>query len=68
MLDDIERAGVKPGARRAFVRDLLGEPDGTDAIRDHYELGYQTFAPETAYIDIIYNSDGVVTEVMYVSR
>jgi len=47
MVGEAERAGVRPGATRAQVRALLGEPDGTDphpdnarAIRAYEKAGF----------------------------
>jgi outer membrane protein assembly factor BamE (lipoprotein component of BamABCDE complex) len=46
MVSDAEAAGVKVGAKRAAVRDLLGEPDGTGPLGDSWYLGQSTVAPD----------------------
>lgn len=65
MVDGAERAGVKPGATRAFVRDLLGEPDSGSSVSvtDVYELGVAAWSPDEDRLIIEYGAQGVVTRV-----
>jgi hypothetical protein len=63
MVVDAERAGVRPGASRRFVRRLLGAPDGVGPHADNYELGWEQFAPDSAHLRISYNDQDVVTRV-----
>jgi hypothetical protein len=64
MLDSLEREGVRQGATKAFVRDLLGQPDQTDDTRDYYFTG----PPQHIVLVISYDARGVVARVAYVSH
>ncbi len=65
MVDDAERAGLKPGATRAFVRDLLGEPDSDPsiAVTEVYELGVAAWSPDEDFLIVEYDAQGIVTRV-----
>lgn len=62
MVADAARAGVRPGATRATVRALLGEPDGTGPDGDVWFLGRSTVAPDFQSLHVDYRA-GIVTAV-----
>lgn len=61
MVDEARRAGVKPGASRAFVRNLLGEPDQVDPTSDLYDLGVAIL--DEQFLIIEYDDRALVTVV-----
>lgn len=61
MVDDVERAGLAPGARRAFVRELLGTPDVERPNVDVYVLGASPYGVDYDEFVVEYNEAGVVT-------
>jgi outer membrane protein assembly factor BamE (lipoprotein component of BamABCDE complex) len=63
MVSDAEAAGVKVGATRVEVRDLLGAPDSSDATVDTWYLGRSTYAPDYTTLDVYYNENAVVTKI-----
>lgn len=60
MVDDAERAGIAPGARRAFVRDLLGAPDVERPNLDVYVLGASPYGVDYDEFVVEYDEAGVV--------
>lgn len=56
MIDEAQRAGVSPGAQRAFVHDLLGSPDAMRGNTDIYVLGASPYGVD-------YDGLGVVASV-----
>lgn len=63
MVEDAERAGLRPGASRATVRELLGLPDASDAAADVYDLGIAPFYHDDQSLVVEYNNQGVVVVV-----
>lgn len=73
MVDDAQRAGLRPGATRAFVRELLGEPDSDETDEhlpepeaggfDFYEMGVMPYFPGQEYLIVHYDEGNVVTDV-----
>jgi outer membrane protein assembly factor BamE (lipoprotein component of BamABCDE complex) len=63
MVSDAEAAGVKVGATRAQVRDLLGAPDSSDTAVDIWYLGQSTYAPDYTTLDVYYNEKAIVTKI-----
>lgn len=73
MVDDAERAGLRPGATRVFVRELLGEPDSDETDEhlpepetggfDFYEMGVMPYFPGQEYLIVHYDASDVVTDV-----
>lgn len=63
MVGEAKRAGVRPGATRAQVRALLGEPDGTDSGGDVWFLGRSQVAPDFQSLEVEYDASGVVTRI-----
>lgn len=61
MVGELVAAGVKPGADRATVRALLGEPDSTGPNGDIYYLGRSSVGPSFESYHIEYSPAGVVT-------
>lgn len=61
MVDEAVAAGLRPGAARERVRELLGAPDAEDSGGDLYYLGRQRWAPELHSLHIYYDEQGVVT-------
>jgi hypothetical protein len=60
------QAGVRPGASRAVVRDLLGPPDREYAAVDLYDLGGINAPLERHALRIEYDANGVVTVVKHI--
>jgi outer membrane protein assembly factor BamE (lipoprotein component of BamABCDE complex) len=63
MVSDAEAVGVKVGATRAQVRDLLGAPDSSDAAVDTWYLGRSTYAADYTTLDVYYNEKATVTKI-----
>jgi hypothetical protein len=63
MVTDAEEAGVKIGAKRATVRELLGEADATDSTGDIWYLGRSTVAPDYETLEILYDEKDIVKSV-----
>jgi outer membrane protein assembly factor BamE (lipoprotein component of BamABCDE complex) len=63
MVSDAKAAGVKIGATREQVRDLLGEPDSSDAAVDTWYLGRSTYAPDYTTLDVYYSEQAIVTKI-----
>ncbi|CAN5283892.1 hypothetical protein BH10PSE15_BH10PSE15_14620 [soil metagenome] len=61
MVSGIEAAGVKPGASRASVREVLGEPDMQNPSQDHYYLGRAGFGIDLEQLRVDYDANGRVT-------
>jgi hypothetical protein len=64
MVSDAEAAGVKVGASRASIRDLLGEPDGTDPTGDVWALGYGGYSMDPQSLSIDYDKNNVANKVL----
>ena len=54
-------AGLRPGASRAAVRGLLGEPDSTGPAADIYFLGRSRSGPSFETLRIDYDAGGRVS-------
>jgi outer membrane protein assembly factor BamE (lipoprotein component of BamABCDE complex) len=63
MVSDAKAAGVKIGATREQVRDLLGEPDSSDTSIDTWYLGRSTYAPDYTTLDVYYDEKAIVTKI-----
>ena len=61
MVAGLEAAGLKAGASRASVRELLGEPDMQNATQDRYYLGRAGFGIDLEQLRIDYDADGRVS-------
>ncbi len=63
MVFDAEDAGLKIGATRAQVCELLGEPDSSDTLIDTWYLGRSVYMPDYATLDVYYDAQAIVTKV-----
>jgi outer membrane protein assembly factor BamE (lipoprotein component of BamABCDE complex) len=64
MVSDAKAAGVKVGASRASIRDLLGEPDGTDPTGDVWALGFGGYSMDPQSLSIDYDKNNIANKVL----
>lgn len=63
LVEDAREAGVRPGARRADVRALLGDPDSTGPEADIWYLGRASYSVDYRVLRVDYDRAGTVTAV-----
>lgn len=66
MITAAEHAGLRSGAPRETVRDLLGAPDAHTAQTDTYWLGAEPMAADCHHMVINYDANGAVATITFV--
>jgi hypothetical protein len=66
MITAAEHAGMRRGAPRADIRELLGPPDSETPASDSYWLGAEPTGVDCHHMVIQYDADGLVDTITFV--